>query len=210
MQFITAIYLLGRIRPEKTKNCCQHCSQPLCSLREKLVGYSEVYYIAYIDLFIVCHEVFPPSRLNNSSTNIVGYEQPESASYCVIMIQYGPYDAQVTVIALMETFVPIEREYSKNLNSNTPNIDPMMVRRCRQVAKILSKNSKLRHWYETPEALLADDNRSVTSAHSKRSFFSRNPFNRGKAQGDTFETGSQQSGSTTASFLAPVNVGEQV
>ena len=118
----------------------------------------------------------------------------------------------------METFVPIEREYNHSKtnasNSNTPNIDPMMVRRCRQVAKILSKNSKLRNWYETPEALLADDNRSVTSGHSKRSFFSRNPFaNRGKMPGanqDNFETGSQQSGSTTASFLAPVNVGEQV
>ena len=61
----------------------------------------------------------------------------------------------------METFVPIEREHGKQ---NTPNIDPMMVRRCRQVAKILSKNQKLRLWYETPEALLAEDNRSVTSA----------------------------------------------
>ena len=45
---------------------------------------------------------------------------------------------------------------------------------------------------------------------SKRSFFSRNPFYRNKVPGDTLETGSLQSDSTTASFLAPVNIGDQV
>jgi len=104
--------------------------------------------------FSVCHEVFPSSRLIQGQ--IVGYERPENASYCVIMVNFGPSDAPVTVVALLETFVPIER-------GSPPNIDPMMVRRCRQVAKVLSKNEKLRIWYETPEFLISDDRSGPSS-----------------------------------------------
>ena len=48
--------------------------------------------------------------------------------------------------------------------------------------------------------------RIVMKAMIRRSAFSRNPFSRNR---NDIETGSHQSGSTTASFIAPVNVGEQ-
>ena len=48
--------------------------------------------------------------------------------------------------------------------------------------------------------------RIIMKAMIRRSTFSRNPFSRNR---NDIETGSHQSGSTTASFIAPVNVGEQ-
>jgi len=48
--------------------------------------------------------------------------------------------------------------------------------------------------------------RIAMKAMIRRSAFSRNPFSRNR---NDIETGSHQSGSTTASFIAPVNVGEQ-
>ena len=50
------------------------------------------------------------------------------------------------------------------------------------------------------------NNVTVIKARIRRSAFSRNPFSRNR---NDIETGSHQSGSTTASFIAPVNVGEQ-
>ena len=61
--------------------------------------------------FLVCHEVFLPKRENRNQ--IVGYEEPENASYCLVMVRYGDPNNAVTVAALLESFVPVER---------TPNV----------------------------------------------------------------------------------------
>jgi len=60
--------------------------------------------------FSVCHEVFLPKR--EIRNPIVGYEEPENASYCLVMVKYGGGNtglASVTVAALLESFVPVER-----------------------------------------------------------------------------------------------------
>lgn len=153
-----------------------------------------------------CHDCHPPNRLHHNATQIVGYEQPENASYCVCVVKYDAGDgAGVTVVALLETFTPIERR----VTVDPPQIDTMMIRRCRQVAKVLAKNDKLRQWYETPEFLIADDGRNLAANSSRKGLFARNPFRHHHHRGDNFDAYSLQSGSTTASFIAPVNVGEQ-
>ena len=61
-------------------------------------------------LFSVCHEVFLPHRENR--TQIVGYEEPENVSYCLVMVRYGGGSsglAPVSVATILESFVPIER-----------------------------------------------------------------------------------------------------
>ena len=152
-----------------------------------------------------CHDCHPPHRLQ-SSGQIVGYEQPENASYCVCVVKYDCGDgACVTVVALLETFTPIERR----LTVEPPPIDTMMIRRCRQVAKVLARNEKLRQWYETPEFLIADDGRNLAAASNRKGIFARNPFKQQHHRQHDFDAYSLQSGSTTASFIAPVNVGEQ-
>ena len=92
------------------------------------------------------------------------------------MVKYDGGDgACVTVISLLETFTPIERR----LTVEPPPIDTMMIRRCRQVAKVLARNEKLRQWYETPEFLIADDGRNLASASNRKGIFARNPFKPG-------------------------------
>ena len=78
------------------------------------------------------------------------------------------------------------------------------------MAKVLARNDKLRQWYETPEFLIADDGRNLAANSNRKGIFARNPFSRNNYRHNDFDAFSVQSGSTTASFIAPVNVGEQV
>ena len=81
----------------------------------------------------------------------------------------------------------------------------------KKVAKVLARNDKLRQWYETPEFLIADDGRNLAANSNRKGIFARNPFSRSNNNRyNDFDAFSVQSGSTTASFIAPVNVGEQV
>ena len=68
-------------------------------------------------------------------------------------------------------------------------VDPTITRRCRQVAKVLSKSEKLLNWYSSPEGAM-QPSEDFSSKTQKTSFLSK--FTRGPIQPS--ETSSVRSG----------------
>lgn len=148
---------------------------------------------------IFCHEVFLDNRAKTSQ--IVGYEQPEGRSYALVMVKHDtnvPGLPTVTICALLESFYPIDKA------STTPKVvDPIITRRCRQIAKVIARNERLFNWINSPDYLYATKDRLHEKA-APNSLFSK--FTKPAAAPS--EAGSYKSGSTTASMLGPLNAGE--
>ena len=104
---------------------------------------------------LVCHEVFLDNRAKTSQ--IVGYEQPEGRSYALVMVKHDtniPGLPTVTICALLESFYPIDKA------STTPKVvDPIITRRCRQIAKVIARNERLFNWINSPDDFYATKDR---------------------------------------------------
>lgn len=106
------------------------------------------------------------------TSQIVGYEEPEGRSYALVMVQHKPHVPglpTVTIGALLESFYPIDRA------STTPKVvDPMITRRCRQVAKVIARNERLFNWINSPDDFYATRDGNIERNQApQNSFFSK-------------------------------------
>ncbi len=76
----------------------------------------------------------------------------------------------VTICALLESFYPID----KASTTNPKVVDPIITRRCRQIAKVIARNERLFNWINSPDDLYATKDRQKNNEKTtQNSLFSK-------------------------------------